>query len=112
MFNDLLLNSHPFFDFNVFRGSDWNASKKNDGFIITLNAQGLKKDEIFIEIDGDVLEVKGKTERELPFWINNNIEKRWKIENLNDVKATLEDGILSLEVKTKSKKNLKQISIH
>lgn len=87
-----------------------NVKENENSFMIELRAVGLKKEDIKINFEDDVLVVKAKVEDREPwlrheFW-RDSIDKRILIPgscSQDNVKAKVEDGILSIEIQKKEK---------
>ncbi len=92
-----------------------NVTETEKAYTIELRAVGLKKDEIKISFEDDVLVVKSEKKNDGENWLrhefwNDSIDKRIIIPGDSDrdnVKAKVEDGILKIEIpKTESKKSV------
>ena len=104
--NDLISS---FFDdeffrptFNTFFDSNW--KQDDDGnHRLEIEVPGFNQENLNVEMADGILTVKGETE-------NRKIYKRYQLGNVQDVDASIKDGILSLKLIT-PKAETKQIEL-
>ena len=87
------------------------VKKDNDSYAVTMLLPGFSKEDITIDTEGDTLEVTAKTDRPLPSFINREFSQRLYLENLDSdsIKGKLENGMLTLTLTTKKKKDSRKI---
>jgi len=73
---------NTFFDVNWKKGEDGNS-------IIEIEVPGFNKDNLKVEISDGILTVQGETE-------SRKIYKKYQLGSIQEVKASIKDGILSL----------------
>ena len=77
------------------------VKKSDNGYTIDVLLPGFVKDEIEINLDSGCLNIIAKTEKEVPSFIQKHVKKSYDLEGI-EVDATLEKGILHLEIITKT----------
>ena len=88
-FLDLIDTGTDFFT-SIADNLDSHWTNDNDGnSVLELEVPGFNKDTLAVEIEDGILVVNGKTER-------RTICKRYRLKNVDNVKASIKDGILSL----------------
>jgi HSP20 family protein len=80
------------------------VKKTDKGFSIDLLLPGFVKDEIDIDLETGSLTITAKTERTLPSFAQKNVKKSYDLEGIevDSVEATIENGILHLDILTKT----------
>jgi len=110
---DNLINE--MFNFNTapFTYSRSAVREIENGLAVDLLLPGFLKDEVNISVDGNELVIEAKTERTLPRFLNSHVKKTYAIDNLQDdsIKATLENGILTVSFSTAEKTVARKISV-
>jgi HSP20 family molecular chaperone IbpA len=87
------------------------VKKDDDSYVVTMMLPGFAKEDIAIDTEGDMLEVTAKTDRPLPSFVNKEFSQRLYLENLDSesIKGKLENGVLTLTLATKKKKDSRKI---
>ncbi len=87
------------------------VKKDEDSYVVTMLLPGFSKEDISIDTEGDTLEVTAKTNRPLPSFVGKEFSQRLYLENLDSesIKGKLENGVLSLTLSTKKKKDSRKI---
>jgi HSP20 family protein len=87
------------------------VKKDDDSYVVTMMLPGFTKEDISIDTEGDMLEVNAKTDRPLPSFVNKEFSQRLYLENLDSesIKGKLENGVLTLTLATKKKKDSRKI---
>lgn len=131
-------NESPFLDFTKkFFGNDFeyypsrlfeskalsNIIEEEDKYSIELSAPGFKKDDIKIEIDNDVLRISSDVEDENEEEKNgyyrrefykSSFERNFALPkniNKNKISASMEDGILNIDIPKEKEKETKNLQI-
>ncbi|MEQ9402407.1 MAG: Hsp20/alpha crystallin family protein [Cyclobacteriaceae bacterium] len=118
-----------FIDTDHFMGRDacadtWiaptNASRKKDAYTVEVLLPGFSKDDVAISIEDDILEIKAERKddpdrdyltREIP---TSNVERRFTLPKTVDsdtIKASLENGILTVRFSEKPLLGAKKVEI-
>lgn len=97
----------------------------DNGYVAQLNLPGLKKEDIDISIDNGVLSVKANQKEETSHsddqgWhirerYCGHIARSWAVPRgltHDDIKASLNDGVLSLKYPRKDTEGAKKVTIH
>ena len=111
---DDLFHFHGFSPLNTIANPDFSPSieytKLEDSYVITAEVPGINKNDINIEIDGDILVVKGekkynKQEQKEEYFVRERCYGSFRREirlptdsNKNDIEASYEEGILKLKI--------------
>lgn len=112
-----MINFDDFWFQGYKEGSLMNAQENENSYLVELRAVGVKKEDIKINFEDDVLVVKSENKKasEQPKWLRrefhkDTIDKRIIVPGDSDrdnVKARVEDGILVIEIpKLESKKSV------
>lgn len=101
-FNDIVSHMNSYFD-------EYSYVPLKDG-TMTLDIPGVKKEDLEVSIDNGYLSVKGKRHNpEKTYFQKYYVGKKYDTE---DIKAKLEDGVLTLTfAKKEEKKEFKKIAI-
>lgn len=116
------------FDDSLARGREpaWspsvNLSENGDGYVVTVELAGVKKDDVSIECHDNVLSIKGekRDEREEKDEHRHYVERsygqftrsfRMPADASGDVEANLKDGVLTVHVKKQEEKKPKVVAI-
>jgi HSP20 family molecular chaperone IbpA len=86
----------------------YSVIKSDDGYVVVINALGISKEDLTIDLSGKYLVVKGETKiEEIDF--TNKVGYQFYVGDLegdiDKVEYTLIDGFLYVDIKLKEKKN-------
>ena len=115
-FFDSFFDNNFLLDKNCYVESNHNFyyDDENKEHVMSILVPGFKKDEIEIKINNKGISIKGEIKEENKKGFGNRkvnyFFKREEIDS-NSVKASLEDGVLSLRFKTISENSIKKIEI-
>lgn len=100
--------------YNLPKFPEYYFSEDEDTFKLDMVVPGFNKDEIEIETKNDILTVKGEFNEKNQSKVRySKFEKSFKFKDLDNdnLKAKLENGILSLTLKQKDQEKLKKKTI-
>jgi HSP20 family protein len=106
--DELFENAHP-----QTLHSKAEIRKVEEGHVVDILLPGFNKEEVSVKVEDKTLIIEAKTERKLPQYLNTRVKRSYLVEDIDadNIKAKLENGILSVEFSIARKKEGKEIVV-